>query len=120
MLTTNEKSHDLGVVLDGSTARPDPPLRVLGGHREELLTAADVLMENGIPIEYGPSIHGIGEQNFLYFRDPSGLRIELNTGGYRNYVPDWKPNIWKPSLGLEQHVPQRGDADVDDRVVPPR
>ena len=27
------------------------------------------------------------------------LRIELNTGGYRNYVPDWEPNTWKPSLG---------------------
>ena len=52
----------------------------------------DVLGENGYPIEYGPSIHGIGEQNFLYYREPSSLRIELNTGGYRNYVPDWEPN----------------------------
>lgn len=100
VLTTNEKSHDLGVVLDGSTR---------GGRinhyafwvdtREELLIAADVLMENGYPIEYGPSIHGIGEQTFLYYREPSSLRIELNTGGYRNYVPDWEANTWKPSLG---------------------
>ena len=56
-------------------------------------------MENGTDIEYGPSIHGIGEQNFLYFRDPSGMRVEVNTGGYRNYVPDWEPNDWKPSQG---------------------
>ena len=56
-------------------------------------------MENGIPIEFGPSIHGIGEQNFLYYREPSSLRIELNTGGYRNYVPDWEPNRWTPELG---------------------
>ena len=56
-------------------------------------------MENGTHIEYGPSIHGIGEQSFLYFRDPCGLRIEVNTGGYRNYVPDWEPNTWKPSTG---------------------
>ncbi|HKP05679.1 MAG TPA: VOC family protein [Microbacterium sp.] len=100
VLTTNEKSHDLGVVLDGSTR----PGRV--GHyafwvdtHEELLIAADTLLENDIPIEYGPSIHGIGEQTFLYYREPSSLRIELNTGGYRNYVPDWEPNTWKPSLG---------------------
>ena len=100
VLTTNEKSHDLGVVLDSSPR----PGRI--NHyafwvdtREELLIAADVLMENGTHIEYGPSIHGIGEQNFLYFRDPSGLRIEVNTGGYRNYVPDWEPNTWKPSTG---------------------
>ena len=100
VLTTNEKSHDLGVVLDSDAV----PGRI--NHyafwvdtREELLHAADVLMENGIHIEYGPSIHGIGEQTFLYFRDPSGLRIEVNTGGYRNYVPDWEPNTWKPSRG---------------------
>lgn len=100
VLTTNEKSHDLGVVLDSSTR----PGRV--NHfafwvdtREELLIAADTLIENGVGIEYGPSIHGIGEQNFLYYRDPSTMRIELNTGGYRNYVPDWEPQTWRPSQG---------------------
>lgn len=100
VLTTNEKSHDLGVVLDASTR----PGRI--NHfaywvdtREDLLQAADILMENGVDIEYGPSIHGIGEQNFLYFRDPSTMRIEVNTGGYRNYVPDWEPNTWRPSQG---------------------
>ncbi|MGY4857328.1 VOC family protein [Cryobacterium sp. AP23] len=100
VLTTNEKSHDLGVVLDGSSQ----PGRF--NHfafwvdtREELLIAADTLLENGVPIEYGPSVHGIGEQSFLYYREPSSLRIEINTGGYRNYVPDWEPNTWRPSLG---------------------
>ena len=100
VLTTNEKSHDLGVVLDGSTR--DGRVNHFAfwvDTREELLIAADVLMENGTDIEYGPSIHGIGEQNFLYYREPSGLRIELNTGGYRNYVPDWEANTWKPSQG---------------------
>ena len=100
VLTTNEKSHDLGVVLDGSTrAGRVNHYAFWVDTREELLIAADVLLENGIAIEYGPSIHGIGEQNFLYYREPSTLRIELNTGGYRNYVPDWEPNTWKPSLG---------------------
>ncbi|MDQ4138683.1 MAG: VOC family protein [Actinomycetota bacterium] len=100
VLTTNEKSHDLGVVLDGSTrAGRVNHYAFWVDTREELLIAADVLMENGTPIEYGPSIHGIGEQNFLYYREPSSLRIELNTGGYRNYVPDWQPNTWRPSLG---------------------
>ncbi|WP_417564640.1 VOC family protein [Microbacterium sp.] len=100
VLTTNEKSHDLGVVLDGSSAQGRINHYAFWvDTREELLIAADTLMENGVPIEYGPSIHGIGEQNFLYYREPSTLRIELNTGGYRNYVPDWEPNTWKPSLG---------------------
>lgn len=100
VLTTNEKSHDLGVVLDGSSAAGRINHYAFWvDTREELLIAADTLMENGVPIEYGPSIHGIGEQNFLYYREPSTLRIELNTGGYRNYVPDWEPNTWKPSQG---------------------
>ncbi|MCS4257818.1 catechol 2,3-dioxygenase [Rhodococcus erythropolis] len=100
VLTTNEKSHDLGVVLDTS----DRPGRI--NHiafwvdtYQELIVCADVLMERGTDMEYGPSIHGIGEQNYLYFREPSELRVELNSGGYRNYVPDWEPNTWKPSEG---------------------
>lgn len=100
VITTNEKSHDIGIVADFS----DRAGRV--NHfafwldtREELLIAADILMEQGIPIEYGPGIHGIGEQSFLYFREPSGLRVELNTGGYRNYVADWEPKVWSPAVG---------------------
>jgi len=100
VLTTNEKSHDLGVVMDGSpVAGRVNHIAFWVDTREEHLVAADVLMEGGTPIEYGPSIHGIGEQTYLYFRDPSGLRVELNTGGYRNYVPDWEAYDWKPSQG---------------------
>jgi len=100
VLTTNEKSHDLGVVLDGSsTAGRINHYAFWVDTREEVLIAADTLMEHGVHIEYGPSIHGIGEQVFLYYREPSSLRIELNTGGYRNYVPDWEPNTWRPSQG---------------------
>ncbi|RKT31655.1 catechol 2,3-dioxygenase [Microbacterium sp. AG1240] len=100
VLTTNEKSHDLGVVLDGSSrAGRVNHYAFWVDTREELLIAADVLMERGTGMEYGPSIHGIGEQSFLYYREPSSMRIELNTGGYRNYVPDWEPQTWKPSLG---------------------
>jgi catechol 2,3-dioxygenase len=42
---------------------------------------------------------GTREQNYLYFRDPVGLRYELNSGGYRNHVPDWEPVIWRPEQG---------------------
>lgn len=100
VLTTNEKSHDLGILLDASPV----PGRI---HHyafwmdtvDQVTEAADLLGENGVPIEFGPGFHGIGEQNFLYFREASGLRIEVNSGGYRNYVPDWKPNTWQVSDG---------------------
>lgn len=100
VLTTNEKSHDLGIVLDTS----DAPGRVHHiafwvDHPEDLVRTAEIMTESGVPIEYGPSVHGIGEQHFLYFREPSTLRVEVNSGGYRNYVPDWQPKTWVPSAG---------------------
>jgi catechol 2,3-dioxygenase len=98
--TTNEKSHDLGIGIDFS---PVPGrlhhLAFWVESHDELLTSADLLIESGTPIEFGPGRHGIGEQGYLYFREPGGLRIEVNTGGYRNYVPDWKPVHWVPTAG---------------------
>lgn len=100
VLTTNEKSHDLGVLKDqSSVAGRINHYAFWVDQREDLFQAADVLIENGVPMEYGPSIHGIGEQNFLYFREPSTMRIEINTGGYRNYVPDWEVQTWTPMQG---------------------
>ena len=100
VLTTNEKSHDLGIVLDTSgVGGRVHHIAFWVDHPEDLVRTADLMIENGTAIEYGPSIHGIGEQNYLYFREPSSLRVELNSGGYRNYVPDWEAKDWKPSLG---------------------
>lgn len=108
VLTTNEKSHDLGVLLDAS----DRPGRIHHyafwlDTQAELARAADLLIENGTPMEFGPGVHGIGEQDYLYFREASGLRIEVNTGGYRNYVPDWEPNRWTPELGANDQYRNR-------------
>lgn len=100
VLTTNEKSHDLGIVLDTSdTSGRVHHIAFWVDHPEDLVRTADLMIENGVPIEYGPSVHGIGEQHYLYFREPSTLRVEVNSGGYRNYVPDWRPRTWKPSDG---------------------
>jgi catechol 2,3-dioxygenase len=100
MVTTNEKSHDLGLVIDFT----DVPGRI--NHLafwvdavEDVLRAADVLMEAGTEIEFGPGRHGMGEQTYLYFREPGGMRLEVNSGGYRNYQPDWEPVKWLPSQG---------------------
>ncbi|MDF9277947.1 VOC family protein [Arthrobacter sp. EH-1B-1] len=108
VLTTNEKSHDLGILLDAS----DRPGRIHHyafwlDTQAELARAADLLIENGTPMEFGPGVHGIGEQDYLYFREASGLRIEVNTGGYRNYVPDWQPNRWTPELGANDQYRNR-------------
>ena len=88
--------------------------------REDLLIAADVLMENGTAHRVRPV-------------DPRHRRAELpllprpqrpaHRGQHRR-LPQLRARLggqhWKPSTGLEQPVPQRRHADVDDRVVPAR
>ena len=100
MSTNNEKSHDLGLILDGSGI----PGRMHHlawwvDSRDDLLRAADIILNAGTAIEFGPGRHGMGEQDYLYVREPGGSRVEINTGGYRLYVPDWETKRWVPSQG---------------------
>ncbi len=84
VLTMNEKSHDLGFGGDFSTI----PGRF---HHvafwvpsyEDLLRAADILLESGTPIEFGPANMELANRVTCIFGIPWGLRVELNTGGYQ-------------------------------------
>ncbi|TDW29393.1 VOC family protein [Cryobacterium psychrophilum] len=108
VLGTNAASRELGVVLD-SSSRPGRINHVAYrlDTRQALLDAAPALTAGGVRIEhgpsthleYGPSIHVLGEQNYLYVREPSGLRVELTTGGFLPAVPDRTPALWRPSPG---------------------
>lgn len=119
-VTTNEKSHDLGLGVDFS---PVPGrlhhLAFWVDSADEHLRCADLLMESGTGIEYGPGRHGIGEQFYLYFREPGGLRIEVNTGGYRNYVPDWEPVKWDVAEGANTMYRNIGMPDSMLEAFPP-
>jgi catechol 2,3-dioxygenase len=100
MTTTVHLAHDMAIVLDHSGV----PGRVNHvafwvDQRDELLRVSEVFLDQDVPIEFGPGRHGMGEQDYLYVREPSGLRIELNAGGYRNFAPDWEPVKWVPSQG---------------------
>jgi catechol 2,3-dioxygenase len=100
MLTNNEKSHDLGLIADRSGVPGRlHHLSYWVDSRDELLRAADVLLNAGTAIEFGPGRHGMGEQDYLYVREPGGSRIEINTGGYRLYQPDWETRKWTPAQG---------------------
>jgi catechol 2,3-dioxygenase len=62
--------------------------------REECLRAADVFVDSGVPIEAAPSKHGVAQGFFLYGFEPGGNRIEVTTGGYFVYDPDFEPITW--------------------------
>lgn len=100
MTTTGERGHDMAMVPEA------PGMRGRVNHiafwcdqRVELWRAAEVLTDAGVHIEFGPGKHGLGEQEYLYFREPSGLRIEFNAGGYRMADPDWEPKRWTIDQG---------------------
>lgn len=65
--------------------------------REDVLRAADLMNDAGVPIEAGPSRHIPIQGFYLYTREPGGNRIEICSGGYLGFDPDDNPVIWTPS-----------------------
>ena len=62
--------------------------------REEVLRAADIFLDNDVPIEVAPAMHSIGQSFFLYGFEPGGNRIEVTTGADLNLDPDGPPRVW--------------------------
>lgn len=63
--------------------------------REDILRAADIMLENGVHIETGPHKHAIQGSFFLYVWEPAGNRVELANAGARLILdPDWEPVKW--------------------------
>jgi catechol 2,3-dioxygenase len=94
-LAATNKSYDLAFTKDKSTAHGRfHHLTYMMDSREDVLRAADILTERGISIETGPHKHSIGQTFFLYFYEPGGNRIEIGSGGYLIFDPDWQPVVW--------------------------
>lgn len=109
MTTTGERGHDMAMVpeLPGLKGRVNHIAFWLD-QRVELHRAAEVLLDAGVHIEFGPGRHGLGEQEYLYIREPSGLRIEFNAGGYRQAQPDWVPVGWTVDQGANDFYKNQG------------
>ncbi|WP_436642571.1 VOC family protein [Microbaculum sp. FT89] len=63
-------------------------------NREDVLRAADILSENGVFIEAGPAKHNNSQGFYLYTYEPGGNRVEIYSGSYLVFAPDWEPVTW--------------------------
>ena len=61
---------------------------------EKIWRAADIFNDYGVFIEFAPSKHAINQTYFVYVYEPGGNRIEICSGGYSVYEPDWEPITW--------------------------
>lgn len=66
---------------------------------DEVLHAASLLVDHGYELEWGPGKHGTSGATFLYFKEPSGNRVEIWTGGMLIFAPDWEPIRWDTEVG---------------------
>jgi catechol 2,3-dioxygenase len=104
---------DRGTTEIGSWLSPSPVHHqvayvkdVKGGHgrlhhfsmwvdnREDVLRAASLLSEHRVFIEAGPSMHNNSQGFYLYTYEPGGNRVEIYSGSYLVFAPDWEPITW--------------------------
>lgn len=97
--------HDIAYTLDATRTRGRlHHIAYWLDNREDVLRAADLYLEHDVPIETGPSKHAVTQAFFLYGFEPGGNRVELFSGGYLIFAPDWQPIVWS------QAERQRGQA----------
>ncbi len=63
------------------------------GDWNDILKAGDIFSMDDVPIDIGPTRHGITRGVTIYFFDPSGNRNEVFAGGYRT-GPDFPTITW--------------------------
>jgi catechol 2,3 dioxygenase len=95
-LAVTAQVHDLAVTVAQNGQRGQ--LNHLAFNMEsfaDVARAADIMVEHDIPVDIAPGRHGVTQGFFYYIRDPgSGHRIELFSGGYLIFDPDWEPLVW--------------------------
>jgi len=91
-LSASTKSHDIAFVRHAEPGKLHHVSFLLESW-EKVLRAADLMSMNRVPIDIGPTRHGITRGTTIYAFDPSGNRFETFNGGYQSY-PDWQPITW--------------------------
>ncbi len=74
---------------------------------ERVLRAGDIMSMNSVPVDIGPTRHGVTRGCTIYAWDPSGNRFDTFMGGYQPY-PDYEPLTWTfDNFGQGLDYPQR-------------
>jgi catechol 2,3-dioxygenase len=92
-MTSNNQIHQLAV-LEGPQSRLHHVAFKLQDWAE-VGHAGDLFAMDDVPIDIGPTRHGITRGQTIYFFDPSGNRNEVFAGGYLAY-PDRPTVKWTP------------------------
>ena len=94
--TINNKSYDLACTEEHGGGRGRfHHVTYVTDQRDEIIRAADIFLENGIHIEFGPHKHAIQGTFFLYVIEPAGNRVEIANQGSRLILqPDWETIVW--------------------------
>jgi len=91
-LSCSTKAHDIALVRNEEPGKLHHTAFLLESW-EKVLRAADIMSMNKVPIDMGPTRHGVTRGTTIYAFDPSGNRFETFCGGYQSY-PDWEPITW--------------------------
>lgn len=94
-LSPSPVHHQVAYVLDAKGGRGRlHHISLWVDNREDVLRAADILAENGVFIEAGPSKHNNSQGFYLYSYEPGGNRVEVYSGSYLVFAPDWEVVTW--------------------------
>jgi len=94
-LSATPNHHELAYVVDtsGSSGRLHH-VALWTDNRDDVLRAADIFRENGVFIEAGPAKHNNSQAFYIYSYEPGGNRIEIYTGSFLVFAPDFEPVVW--------------------------
>jgi catechol 2,3-dioxygenase len=92
-LTIGESNHDIALLEAPETKIHHFAFEMRGW--SDILHSADIMAMDDVPIDIGPTRHGITRGTTIYFFDPAGNRNETFSGGFRCFR-DRPMVIWTP------------------------
>ena len=91
-LSCSNKAHDVAFIRRAEPGKFHHAAFSLESWHE-VGQAADLIARHDIPLDIGPTRHGITRGQTIYFFDPSGNRNEVFSGGFI-YYPDNPKRVW--------------------------